>query len=288
MKRPIAGLSVLLLVMLLLPQRPAEARNHPIRTFTFEERGAEVARLYRLGLENDPRNVAAFCEVLKSDDVRVRKAAIAQIVFTHDESALGPVIEAMGDESAWVRRGAIAVLEKLGDPKAIPALEGALTYVPGDVRGEGDPNLNPILRQEEYFNRLAAALALERLGSDAGASTVREILKGPHEKPVLQMAVKCVILMDLKEATPELLRIARECRAFGEDSPGFFAIRALRIMGDPAYAKQMVQLAKDKFDSPGGFIRMEALNLLPELREKVLYGTMARLLGLEPDEPRGT
>ena len=262
MKRPIAGLSVLLLVMLLLPQRLAEARNHPIRTFTFEERGAEVARLYRLGLENDPRNVAAFCEALKSDDARVRKAAIAQLVFTHDESALGPVIEAMGDESTWVRRGAIAVLEKLGDPKAIPALEGALTYVPSDVRGEGDPNLNPVLRQEEYFNRLAAALALERLGSDAGASTVREILKGPHEKPVLQMAVKCVILMDLKEATPELLRIARECRAFGEDSPGFFAIRALRIMGDPAYAEQMVQLAKDKFDSPGGFIRMEALNLL--------------------------
>ncbi len=269
--------SALLLAVLALwmaPQRLAFGANHPIRTFTFEDRAPEVARLYRLGLERDPAHIPAFCAALKDDDVAVRKAAIAQLVFTHDESAFDSVVAAMEDESSWVRRGAIAVLEKLGDPRAIPVLERALTLTPPEPRREearggrrgpwrgGAPEQGAALRQEEYFNRMAAALALHRMGSDAGASTVLDILKGPHGKPVLQMAAKCVILMDLKEATPELLRIARECEAFGEDSPGMFAIRALRIMGDPAYAEQMVQLAKDKWDCPGGFIRMEALNLL--------------------------
>jgi HEAT repeat protein len=260
------------------------AANHPIRTFTFDDRGPEIARLYRLGLENDPKNVPAFCEALGSEDLGVRKAAIAQLVFTHDESAFDAVAAALKDESSWVRRGAIAVLEKLGDPRAVPLLQEALTFVPppprrmagpGQGRGAGAPagmgpgpargdggEQNTVLRQEEYFNRMAVALALHRLGSDAGTATVLEILRGQHDKPVLQMAVRCVILMDLKQATPDLLKMAGDCVAFGEDTPGFFAIRALRIMGDPAYAGQMVELAKQKMDCPGGFIRMEALNLL--------------------------
>ena len=276
MKALPCGLSllVLLLAVFFVPQRTASAMNHPIRTFTFEDRGPELARLYRLGLGNNPEHIATFCEALQSDDLAVRKAAIAQLVFTHDESALDAVLAAMKDESTWVRRGAIAVLEKLGDPRALPALEEALDYVPEPPRPRGEGDRRPRgrmwdesapgqpLRSGEYFNRMAAALALHRLGSDAGTQTVLDILAGPHEKPVLQMAAKCVVLMDLKQATPELLRIAGECEAFGEDSPGFFAIRALRIMGDPAYGRQMAELARDKLDCPGGFIRMEALNLL--------------------------
>ncbi len=280
-------LLLMALALWLAPQRLAFASNHPIRTFTFEDRGPEVARLYRLGLENEPRHIPTFCAALKDDDPHVRSAAIAQLVFTHDESAFGPVLEAMQDQSTWVRRGAIAVLEKLGDPRAIPALKEALAFTPAEPQSEegpgraggpapqsaapgtrtgpwmgGGPEQVGALRQEEYFNRMAAALALHRLGSDAGVPTVLDILKGSHSKPVLQMAAKCAILMDLKKATPDLLQIARECEAFGEDSPGLFAARALRIMGDPVYAEQMVQLATDKFDYPGGFIRMEALNLL--------------------------
>jgi len=276
MKALPCGLSllVLLLAVFFAPQRTASAMNHPIRTFTFEDRGPELARLYRLGLENNPEHIATFCEALESDDLAVRKAAIAQLVFTHDESALDAVLAAMKDESTWVRRGAIAVLEKLGDARAVPALQEALDFVPEPPRPRGEGERRPArrmwdeaapgqpLRSAEYFNRMAAALALHRLGSDAGVPTVLELLKESDEKPVLQMAVKCVILMDLKQATPELLRIAGECEAFGEDSPGTFAIRALRIMGDPAYAEQMLALAKDKFDYAGGFIRMEALNLL--------------------------
>jgi HEAT repeat protein len=258
-------LFVALALVALLPQRLASARNRPIRTFTFGDRGPEIARLYRLGLENDPEHIPAFCEALQSEDLDERKAAIAQLVFTHDSSAFGAVVAAMEDESPWVRRGAIAVLEKLGDPRAVPVLEAALTHtLYSGSRGwrRNAPPDASVLRQHEHFNRMAAALALHRLGSDAGHAMVLEVLERESAKPVVQMAAKCAVLMDLKGATPELLRIARDCRAFGEDSPGTFAIRALRIMGDPAYADEMVQLAKDRFDYPGGFARMETLNLL--------------------------
>ncbi|MCK4282923.1 MAG: HEAT repeat domain-containing protein [Candidatus Brocadiae bacterium] len=295
MRRRLLYLPVVFPVLLLAACQSASATNHPTRSFIFEERGPEVAELYRLGLDNNPAHVARFCEALGSEDMRVRQAAIAQLVFTPDESALEPVIAAMKDESPWVRRGAIAVLEKLGDSRAKPVLKEALTLTPPPPRSgrdagrwrrfrpmPGEPGRELPLRDEEYFNRLAAALALHRLGSDAGVPTVLAMLKGPHTKPVLQMAAKCVILMDLKQATPDLLKMARDCNSFGEDSPGLFAIRALRIMGDPAYGKEMVALGLEKFDTPGNFIKMEAFNLvaihgdesaLPLLRAEVVKKT---------------
>jgi len=308
MRCPICFPLALVVLGLIVSQRLASAANHPIRTFTFEDRGPEIARLYRLGLENKVEHVPAFCEALKSDKVEVRKAAIAQLVFTHDSSAFEPVVSAMKDESSWVRRGAIAVLERLGDKRAIPALQEALTFVPtpgrapggagqgrgpasagmGAARGPGRADAPPpstALRQEEYFNRLAAALALHRLGSDAGVPTVLEMIRTAHDKAILQMAVNCATIMNLKQATPDLLKLASECEIFGEDTPGFFAIRALRITGDPAFRPQILQLAKDKFKSPGMFIRMEALNLIavygdesavPLLREAIADKTGPR------------
>jgi HEAT repeat protein len=121
MKAPFRGFLLLLAtVVFFAAQRPAAAANHPNRSFTFEDRGPEIARLYRLGLENKPENIAVFCEALKSDRVAVREAAIAQLVFTHDESALDAVLGAMEDESTWVRRGAIAVLGATGTSRSGP------------------------------------------------------------------------------------------------------------------------------------------------------------------------
>ncbi|NLW49686.1 MAG: hypothetical protein GXY85_02440 [Candidatus Brocadiaceae bacterium] len=271
---PVACLVFVFAVALFFGAREAvAAANHPNRGFTFEDRGPEVALLYRLGLENRPEHVAVFCEALKSDDLDVRRAAIAQLVFTHDESALDAALAAMEDESSWVRRGAIAVLSKLGDRRAVPALEKALNFVPPPPAPPGSgPGLwwwkrigpESSLRDEEYFNRLAAALALHRLGSEAGVPTVLSVLAGQYPRPVVQMAAQYAVLMDLRQATDELLRIAGECEVFGEDSPGLFAIRALRIMGDPARRERIVQLARDKIRLPGGFIRMEALHVLLE------------------------
>lgn len=245
--------------------------NHPIRTFTFEERGEAVAKLYRLGLENNPENIPVFCEALKSDDVDVRTAAVAQLVFTHDDSAVGPVIAVMKDPSTTVRRYAIACLERIGSPGAIPALSEALTFVPpapegrdargGQPRREAASAPSPITKYE-YFNRLAAAMALFRLGSNDGAETVLTVLKEPHENPVLQMAIRAAITMDLKQATPTLIAMAQQCTSFGEDSPGFHALRALRIIGDPAYSKDIVRLVEEKFDTPGGFVKLEGLHNL--------------------------
>ncbi len=249
----------------------AATANHPIRTFTFEERGEAVAKLYRLGLANDPGSIPVFCDALKSDDVNVRTAAIAQLVFTHDGSAVGPVIAVMKDPSTTVRRYAIACLERIGSPQAIPALREALTFVPPAPEGSDHRETRPSreaagapspISKCEYFNRLAAAMALFRLGSDDGAETVLAVLKEPHENAVLQMAIRAAITMDLKQATPTLIAMARQCNSFGEDSPGFHSLRALRIIGDPAYGKEIVQLVKDKFDTPGGFVKLEGLHNL--------------------------
>jgi HEAT repeat protein len=242
--------------------------NHPNRSFTFEERGEIVSRLYRLGLENKPEHIPVFCAALGSEDAPVREAAIAQLVFTHDDSVIEPVINLMQDPSTVVRRCAIAVLEKVGSQKAVPSLREALSYVPPLAGGHREADAQPPLRQEEYFNRLAAALALHRLGHDDGADMVLALLKEPHSHPVLQMAIKAALIMDLKEATPDLIAIARKCESFGEDSPGFHALRALRIMGDPFYDDEILQLAMGKYQTPGGFVKIETLHLMVKLGDE--------------------
>lgn len=248
--------------VILMTCETALAANHPIRSFEFGERGEKIATLYRFGLENDPRHIPAFCEALASDDVEVRKAAITQLVFTHDKSALESIIGAMTDPSTYVRRSAIASLERIGSPEGLPSLRAALMYLPPGTEANGAVNAQPLLRREEYFNRLAAALALYRLGSDEGAATVLAILRGVHDNPVLQMAINAALIMDLKAATPDFIAIAQRCQSFGEDSPGFHALRALRIMGDPSYRDDMLKLAKAKFRTPGGFVKIETLHLM--------------------------
>ncbi len=260
-----AAAAALLILLVASAGAAATGGNHPIRTFTFAERGEAAARLYRLGLENDTRHVPAFCEALKRDDVQVRTAALAQLVFTHDETAVEPILAVMKDPSTTVRRYAIAALERIGSPRAVPALREALTFVPPPPparRDRQEAPASPSISRYEYFNRLAAAMALFRLGSREGAGTVLSILREPHDNPVHQMAIRAVLTLDLKEATPELIAIAQRCESFGEDSPGFHALRALRIMGDPSYAPAIVRLAKEKFQTPGGFVKLEALHLL--------------------------
>jgi HEAT repeat protein len=265
-----AALAVVLSVAALTSAtaEPAVPGSHPNRSFRFEERGEVVSRLYRLGLENRLEHIPVFCAALGSEESTVREAAIAQLVFTHDGSVIGPVISVMQDPSTAVRRCAIAVLEKVGSQKAVPALREALSYTPPIAGGRGEEEAQPPLRDEEYFNRLAAALALHRLGHDDGAGMVLALLKEPHNHPVLQMAIKAALIMDLKEATPDLIAIARKCESFGEDSPGFHALRALRIMGDPSYGDEILQLALDKYQTPGGFVKIETLHLMAKLGDE--------------------
>ncbi len=283
------------LALLLICTACSAAQARQTRHFTFEERGEVIGRLYRLGLENDRRHIGTFFEALKDRNPEVREAAIAQLVFTHDKTALEPVIEAMKDGSRQVRRCAIAVLERIGSPEAIPVLTEALTYRPPDYR-EGEP-----LRFEEYFNRLAAALALHRLGSDAGRATVLECLETQDTRMVQSMALKAVLYMDLKEAIPACIRIARDQQFFGEDSPGLFALRALWHVGDNAHRDEIVEVALEKNDSIGMHAPIWTLALLvkfgDEAAAQVFKDTLATtphhehqyqcILGLEKFKPEG-
>ncbi|MFH0910335.1 MAG: HEAT repeat domain-containing protein [Planctomycetota bacterium] len=267
---------VLILLVAAMPCFAAESGayvNRPIKTFTFEARGPMISQLYRMGLENTPAHITAFCEVLNDQgaDVKMREAAVAQLVFTNDASAVEPLMAALGDESAIVRRCAISALRRIGDPRAIPALEKMLTHVPAGANEAELPN-------QEYINRLAAALELSRLGSDAGRETVLGIIATSKVKPVLTMAMRCAILMEIKEAIPECLRIAKETPFFGEDTPGLFALRLIRILDDGSHAKEVSEIALEKHDSPGGFIKIETLAILAKFGDESAVPLFKRVI----------
>jgi len=126
--------NVLLLLGLLLLTTLASAEPRPPMKFSFAERGEVIGNLYRLGLQNNPDNIPVFCEALKDENQAVREAAVAQLLFTHDERAVQPVIAVLKDRSRLVRRLAISVLERIGSKDSVPALTEVLTYRPPDYR----------------------------------------------------------------------------------------------------------------------------------------------------------
>ena len=272
--------TVRLIVMLAVISSCAIAEGvYPTRgAYTFRQRGDVIAELYRLGLENKPEHIETFCEALRHKDAKVREAAIAQLVFTHDETAIDPIIGAMKDESSLARRCAIACLEKIGSPSVLPALREALTYVPPSMAE------SPALPREEHFNRLAAALALYRLGDDHGVDTVIRTLKMPQDKMVHTMACKMVVLMNIKGAVPHCIKIAKDWKYFGEDSPGFFALRAIRIVGDASLADGIIPLAIEKYHTPGGFVKIECLALMAKFGDERVLPIFRECLETAGDE----
>ncbi|MBN1258059.1 MAG: HEAT repeat domain-containing protein [Planctomycetes bacterium] len=239
---------------------PAVAEDNRVAKYTFAKRGEEIGRLYRLGLENDPEHIKIFCDALQSPEQKVREAAAAQLVFTHDESALETLVAVQRDPSTLVRRCAIAVFGKVGGPKAIAALKDQLTYIPEIYLAKNNNEL-PIPR-EEYFNRLAAAQALSRLGDPTGKEVVVEILRTVDDSRVLTMALNAATIMEIKAAIPEAMRIAQACIYFGEDTAGLFAMRTLRIIGDESWAEKLTTLALEKFEAQANYVKMESLGIL--------------------------
>ncbi|MFH0911027.1 MAG: HEAT repeat domain-containing protein [Planctomycetota bacterium] len=260
-KRWIPGLALLAwMTPCAAGEEAAGHANHPIRTFTFEERGERMGELYRKGLENKAEHIPFFLEALKDEDMLTRETAVKQLVFTHDDTCVQPLIAALHDESAIVRRVAIACLERIGNKEAIPALTGMLIYMPVGMETVDPDSL--YLPEQEYTNRLAAALALSRLGSDAGQATVLEIIQTSQIKPVLDMALSHAMMMDMTEVIPDAIRIAQETPFFGEDTPGLWAIRAARVLDDGRHGPELAALAREKHNTPGGFIKVEILCLL--------------------------
>jgi peptidoglycan/xylan/chitin deacetylase (PgdA/CDA1 family) len=226
----------------------AAQRNRPITSFTFAERGDEIGTLYRMGLEQNPDHIPYFCSKLKSTDPDVREAAVAQLLFTHDERAVEPLSALMNDPSSKIRRGAIACLRRIGSKGAIPALKEALTFEPPEPefdphvfgmgsmegiarRGQGffrqyKGSTKSELPEREYWNRLAAAIALHTLGDDSGKATVLQCLREGHAGG---MALDAVYLMNITEVVDLLMEDLEK----GRINTGFLkAIRDLDYGGE--------------------------------------------------------
>src|SRR2546423_2130035 len=72
-------------------------------------------------------------ERLRSAEVTVRQLAIIDLA-DQPEVPLAPVLAAVADDDATVRRLAVELLEDLGDPRAVPALIDALDDPDAEVR----------------------------------------------------------------------------------------------------------------------------------------------------------
>src|SRR5690242_16054699 len=86
--------------------------------------------------------------VHEGQDEQTRLAAVARLAEEQDPTALEPLIDALADPSAEVRRAAAEALGVRGDPRAVPVLSRAFYH-------------------EDYFVQRAIVEALGHLGPEA-------------------------------------------------------------------------------------------------------------------------
>ncbi len=99
-----------------------------------DERVREVA-LGGLPLLDDPRADAAVYEALRHGSVRTRAAAVRALGHVQTKrDVLEPLVNALGDEDAWVRYFACQALGRRRDHRALPALVARLADEAGQVR----------------------------------------------------------------------------------------------------------------------------------------------------------
>ena len=79
-----------------------------------------------LGYSRDQRAVPPLIAALQDDHAAVRKAAAEALGQLGDARAVDPLVAALQDESREVREGAAWALGWLGDARAVEPLRGAL------------------------------------------------------------------------------------------------------------------------------------------------------------------
>lgn len=120
------------------------------------------------------------------------------------KEAVGPLSEAMNDESAGMRRSAASALGRIGDPQAAAALRKALKDKDHFVRSVAANSLGQIkdhdsirrlkalLKDEVDSVRVSAAGALGMLGNKDGLETAMEVLENSKDIATRSQAAKAL------------------------------------------------------------------------------------------------
>lgn len=182
--------------------------NHPdviaalvellLTSVSVEEKAMAAAALAEIGASA----VAAITELLASD---ARLLAVRSLSYIRHSETIAPLLSVVCDPQIEVRSAAIEALSSFHDSRIPPVLLNALDDVGASVRREAAIGLSfrPDLREElDLVNRLlprlydfnldvciAAAIALGRLGTDAAATGLFQVLQSPHTPVALQIEI---------------------------------------------------------------------------------------------------
>lgn len=163
-----------------------------------EEKAMAAAALAEIGASA----VAAITELLASD---TRLLAVRSLSYIRHSETIAPLLSVVRDPQIEVRSTAIEALSSFHDSRIPPVLLNALDDIAASVRREAAIGLSfrPDLREElDLVNRLlprlydfnldvciAAAIALGRLGTDAAATGLYQVLQSPHTPVALQIEI---------------------------------------------------------------------------------------------------
>jgi HEAT repeat protein len=164
-----------------------------------DEKAMAVTALAEIGTNA----VAALTELLAEENTRL--LAVRSLSHIRRQETIAPLLSIVQDPQTEIRAAAIEALSSFHDPRIPPVLLAALDDLAAPVRREAVIGLSfrPDLREElDLINRLlprlydfnldvcaAAAIALGRLGTDAAATGLFQVLQSPHTPVALQIEI---------------------------------------------------------------------------------------------------
>lgn len=147
--------------------------------------------------------VADLTSLLAQKETRL--LAVRSLSYIRHSETIAPLLSVVQDPQITVRTAAIEALSSFHDSRIPPVLLNALDDIAAPVRREAVTGLSfrPDLREElDLVNRLlprlydfnldvcaAAAIALGRLGTDAAANALYQVLKSPLTPVSLQIEI---------------------------------------------------------------------------------------------------
>jgi len=147
--------------------------------------------------------VADLTSLLAQEETRL--LAVRSLSYIRHSETIAPLLSVVQDPQITVRTAAIEALSSFHDSRIPPVLLNALDDIAAPVRREAVTGLSfrPDLREElDLVNRLlprlydfnldvcaAAAIALGRLGTDAAANALYQVLKSPLTPVALQIEI---------------------------------------------------------------------------------------------------